>query len=350
MASQWVYRNGRFQMVAPQGQSAGSPVTQTSQQSTSGVAKQVSNVGTNGSDARFFVGPNSGLRQVGDHWVDANGSVFDSNGLWTGQGPNPTQYIPGLPPANQSESYNVYTGQTTGGGGSAPAGGPTPQGGVSDPFYNQMKSFLQAQSAGDLANTKAAIQKALIAYGLVPATGFDDKLGALDEATKNLVAKNTESGISYYARLLEQKRDNLRSINSRLSASGLRRSGAKGYKLRRSQLDADRAFQDSLSELLGQIGNMYSGYAGNEANRQMQLLQALQNSQGNFWSGAGSSVGGSSVGGGGGSLPLSYLRDNAAAAAAPQLASGGFLSIGSGSLGGSLPPTTFGGGGGFRAM
>lgn len=258
---------------------------------TDGAAKQVSNKGTNGSDARFHVGPNSGLRRVDGGWMDSNGSVFDDNGLWTGTGPNPTRDIPGLPPANESESYDVYTGQVkTGGGGSALGG---VGGGVSDPYFNQMKSFLQAQSAGDLASTKAAIQKALIGFGLIPPQGFDDKLGALDDVTRDLVAKNTDSGISYYARLLEQKKDNLRSITSRLSSSGLRRSGAKGAKLRRAQLDGDRAFQDSLSELLGQLGNMYSGYAGNEANRQMQLLQALQSAQGNYWSGQGTTVGGS---------------------------------------------------------
>jgi hypothetical protein len=292
----WGYVDGKYGWIAD-GSAPTGPTAQSIPTSAAGPAapvrdgraKQVSNVGTNGSDARFHVGPNSGLTRVNGGWMDSAGSVFDDNGLWTGQGPNPTRVVPGLPPANQSEDYNVYTGEVKGGGGggSALAGMGA---GVSDPYVNQMKSFLQSQSAADLANTKAAIQKALIAFGLVPATGFDDKLGALDEATKNLIKQNTDSGISYYARLLEQKKDNLRSATSRLSSSGLRRSGAKGYKLRRAQLDADRTFQDSLSELMGQIGNMYSGYAGNEANRQMQLLQAIQNAQGNFWTGAGSSV------------------------------------------------------------
>ena len=178
-----------------------------------------------------------------------------------------------------------------GGGGGGGAGGGA--------FYEQLKSMLQAQGAGDLANTQAAIRKALIGFGLDPTaisgTGlkFEDKLGAVDDVTKSLIAKNTESGISYYARLMEQKKDNLRALIANLSKTGMRRSGAKGAKLRKGQLDFDRLFQDSLSELLGQVGNAYQGYAGNEQNRQMQLLQALQSGGGgggNVYTGAGSTT------------------------------------------------------------
>jgi hypothetical protein len=219
-----------------------------------------------GSDARYDV----------SQMTPEERSQFDSEGRPLGAD-NPDQWVwtPGLPGARGGSSeYDM--------------GGPGGGGGFSDAYVNQLRSLLQAQSTADLSNTRSAIQKALIGFGLTP-EGFEDKLGALDEVTKSLIAQNTESGISYYARLMEQKKDALRSLVGRLNASGLSRSGAKGARMRRGQLDFDRLFQDSLSELLGQVGQLQSGYANNEQQRQIQLMQAMQNAA-NFWSGAGRSV------------------------------------------------------------
>lgn len=164
-------------------------------------------------------------------------------------------------------------GMSPGSGGGGGGGG-----GSMDPWYNQFASLVKAQGAADLTNTRAAIQKALIGFGYLPGN-YDDKLNAVDDVTKDLVKKNTESGISYYARMMDQKRDSLQNLIRRMSSSGLRRSGAKGAKMRKHQLDFDRQWQDSLSEILGQLGSAYNQYATNEGNRQMQLLQAMQNSQ-----------------------------------------------------------------------
>lgn len=256
-----------------------------------GLAKPVANPGTNGSNMRYYVGPGSGLQRLpnGD-WTDGQ-YTYDPNGLSRDR---PDAPVAGLPPANESESYDVYTGQVKGGGGGGAGGGLVGAGG--GPYVEQMRAMLKAQGTADLANTQAAIRKALIGFGIVP-EGYEDKLGVLDDVTKSLIAKNQESGISYYARLLDQKKDNLRSLLGRLSNTGMRRSGTRGRKLRQGQLEFDRLFQDSLSELLGQVGNLYQGYAGNEQNRQMQLLQAMQS--GNVWSGAGSTVQAPAPSGGG---------------------------------------------------
>lgn len=264
-----------------------------------GLAKQVSNPGTNGSNARYHVGPGSGMTQLpnGD-WTDGV-YTYDQNGLSRDR---PDSVQPGLPPANESEGYDVYTGQVKSGGG---GGGSSVGAGMSssDPYFNQIKSMLMAQSAGDAASTKAMLQKMLIGFGMVP-EGFEDKLGVLDDLTKSLIAKNTGSGISQYARLLEAKGDNTKALIGRLSASGLRRSGTKGAKLRKGQLDYDRLLSDSLNEVLQRISGAYGNYTSNEQSRQMQLLSALQNSQGNYWSGAGSSQQSAPSGGGGGFTPI----------------------------------------------
>lgn len=183
----------------------------------------------------------------------------------------------------------------SGGGGGAGGAGAS---GPSDPYTRQMMSLIKAQGTSDLSSTKAAIQKALIQFGFKPGN-FNDQLGALDDTTKSLMAKNTESGISGYARLLDQKKDNMRSLVARLSSSGLRRSGAKGAQIKKGQLDWDRVFQDSLGQLMGNLGSMYSGYANNEYSRQMQLLQAMANASSQYAAPGGGGGGGGSGSGSG---------------------------------------------------
>ncbi len=156
-------------------------------------------------------------------------------------------------------------------------GGDPGGGGMPDAYYQQLQSQLMAQGAADKSQTRAAIQQALIGFGLVP-EGFKDKLGALDDTTRALIEKNTKTGISGYARMLEGKSDAQKALINRLSASGLRRSGAKGYKLRRGQLDWDRQYQDAIAALLSDVGGRYEGYAANEGARQSQLLSALYSS------------------------------------------------------------------------
>ena len=143
-----------------------------------------------------------------------------------------------------------------------------------DAYTRQLQSMLQAQSAGQSADTKAAIQQALIAYGLVP-QGFKDEFGALDPTTQALIQKNTDTGISGYARLLEGQKDAETSLINRLGAKGLAAPAAKGYLQRRGQLNFDRQSQDAISALLSNVGGLKRSFADAEQNRQMQMLQAL---------------------------------------------------------------------------
>lgn len=157
-------------------------------------------------------------------------------------------------------------GQSGGGGGGSSL--------TMNPYYMQAQTAAQAADAADLSGTKGAIQQLLIAFGLVP-EGFQDKLGVIDETVKSLIQKNTESGISQYARLQEAKNDVLRGTVAQGAATGSRRSGAQGWRLRRNQLGADRNFSDTLQALLGAIGQHESGYASRAYGRQMSLAQLL---------------------------------------------------------------------------
>lgn len=181
-----------------------------------------------------------------------------------------TPYAPAPATAPQYDTGAYYGGYS--------GGGQETYGGMPDAYYQQMASQLRAQGVADQSATRAAIQQALIGFGLVP-EGFKDQLGALDDTTRALIQKNTDTGISGYARLLQAAKDAQTGAITKLGAQGLRRSGAKGYKLRRLQLAKDQAQQDAIAALLGDVGGKYSAYAQNEGNRQMQLLQNLFQSQ-----------------------------------------------------------------------
>ena len=144
-----------------------------------------------------------------------------------------------------------------------------------------MKSLFQAQSQGEQANLRSAIQQMLIGMGLVP-QGFDDKFGALDATTKALIQKNTDTGISTIARLRESLGDTNRNTTRGLTSRGLRRSGAYGYKLRRNQLGFDRNLSDFLSQFMGDVGNKYGQFSQNEYARQLQLINAAMSNWGNW--------------------------------------------------------------------
>lgn len=237
-----------------------------------------------GSNARYDVNQ---MTPNGDGTYSTDGFTFDGEGrpLSAGvPGDGPGQWTNGLPGAR---------------GGSGPGGG---GGGGGGGASGPLASFLKSQSAADLSSTKAAIQQALIAFGFVP-ENFNDPLGALDELTRGLMQKNTESGISGYARLLEGKKSGIKNLVNMLSATGMRRSGAKGFGLRQNQLGYDRNFADSLSELLGFTSSQYGGYANREAQRQMQILMGVGGGYGGGYGGGG---GGGAGGGGGGGEPPNW--------------------------------------------
>lgn len=199
-------------------------------------------------------------------YVDDTGWHYDSNGLSLDR---PNAYDPSKPAQNQfDERTGTYS---TGGGGGGAVGGSDI---FANPYYQQYASQTQAAQAADLADTKSQLQQLLIQFGMVPGN-FQDKYGALDDTIRQLIQKNTESGISQYARLLQGKQDVQRDTVNQLASRGLSRSGAKGFALNRNQLDYDRTLSDSLNAVLGNSNQLQSGYAGRELQRQQGLSQFL---------------------------------------------------------------------------
>jgi hypothetical protein len=198
-------------------------------------------------------------------YVDDQGWHYDTNGLSLDR---PNAYDPSKPAQND---FNEQTGTYGPGGG---GGGGTPM----DAYTRQLQSLLASQSQGQKADTIAAIRQALIGYGVVP-QGFKDELGALDDTTRALIEKNTQTGISTYARMQQDKQDAMRQMLAGLSGKGLRRSGAKGFLGRRAQLEWDRKSADMTASLLSDIGGKTRSFADSEAERKQRMLQALFNQQ-----------------------------------------------------------------------
>lgn len=146
---------------------------------------------------------------------------------------------------------------------------------VNSPYYQQALAASTAMSAANAANRAASIQGMLTSFGLVPA-GFKDKYGDVTDVIRNLAAQNTKSGISTYARMGQALKDSNTSLSRNLAARGLRRSGARGYGLRKNQLGYDQNYSDAINKLLAAANNTYLGYAQGEYSNQMNLAAALQ--------------------------------------------------------------------------
>ena len=198
----------------------------------------------------------TGLPRSGDGYMAPNGTRLDSNGRVWGE-------------------YSRFADAGSGGGSGVPAGSNgLYDSAVNSPWYQQALAATRSAEAADSAARRSAIQQALIQFGIVP-EGFQDKYGDVDATTRSLATANTSSGISAFARLKQALADSQRDASRRLAAKGLRRSGARGYALRKNQLGYDQNYSDAVGKLLGYTSGLYSNYANNAYQRQMGLSGAL---------------------------------------------------------------------------
>jgi hypothetical protein len=192
----------------------------------------------------------------GQYTYDTEGRAWD----------RPDTYVPGLP----GEDNNGPGGPGAGGGG----GGGGMEALLASPYFQQARAASEAQNAAQEASTREFLRQLLIQTGIVP-EGFQDKLGVLDEVTRNLIGQNTSTGISQIARLNEGYADQKTSDINQLAARGLGRSGAKGYKLRRAALTFDRSKADLLAGVSGKINSSLGELSQGQLQRQQSLGQFL---------------------------------------------------------------------------
>ena len=234
-------------------------------------ARQIANA-TDRGDARYYVGPGSGLQDAGNgYWTDGT-YTYDSNGLSTNR---PNAYVSGIGSASDSASFDPWTGASSPAGGGGGGGG----GGSFGPEFDQMMRDLQAQSVSDKASRDAAIQRSFINFGLgnidlakaAQTTGIGDLASVLDQNTLD-AAKNNKFSVMERLKmaLADQQRSNRVSLRQR----GGVRSGESGFLAQRAQTAFDTDTYDSTQKLLDYITGAQQGFAQAERARQMQAWQA----------------------------------------------------------------------------
>lgn len=215
-----------------------------------------------GSDARYDT--SQMWEKGGGVWTDGT-YEYDSEGRPLSAIPGGNDWTPGLPGAR---------------GGNSPSGGGGGGGGY-NPYFAQQQAAIEAQRAAAAADRKATIKDLLIAFGMVP-EGFEDPYGDIDQTTRDLAKAKTDSGLSAVARMREALQLGQRDSSRDLTSRGLRRSGDRGFQMRKNQLAFDRNYTDAIAQVLGGARGIYSSFAQGEFARQSQLAQALASSMQNW--------------------------------------------------------------------
>jgi len=206
---------------------------------------------------------------------------------WPDEDPMKRYLLPDLPTSPQVGGFPA--------GGTSPVG-PAASGGMkgiqkksfqdlinSDPIFAQFRDALGAQGIVDAGSRRAAIQRALINFGLIPdfsrAGVSEEALGFLgsdvDAGTRSRANDMTSQGLSFLARLNKANSGAVSDLKNELAGKGILESGATGYGLREqaqayktSMFDAEQSLFDTL---MGYIGN----YTESERQRQQELLDAM---------------------------------------------------------------------------
>lgn len=174
-----------------------------------------------------------------------------------------------------------------------------------DPNYISLRNLIQAQSAAEAAQRRAAVQQAVINYGAVPQApgGINSQWWSADlpSTVGALADQNTAAGLSTLARLARWNETQTRQIQNGLAARGMMQSGELGYQLGEQGLGYRQQQYDAAQDLLAKLFGVYSSSASNEQQRQMQLAQLAMQVAGErasnpaYYTGSG---GGGSSGGG----------------------------------------------------
>lgn len=156
-----------------------------------------------------------------------------------------------------------------------------------DPLLGQERADLSAQGVSDAASRAAAIQRALIQFGIVPDFASSaQKLGLSGEAlgylnqdvndrTRQLAQANTQEGLSLTARLAKAHTDAVRNIRNQLAARGIIRSGETPYQLGEEANQYKISTNDATQQLLDYLTGAIGAFTQSERQRRQQLAQYL---------------------------------------------------------------------------
>jgi hypothetical protein len=176
---------------------------------------------------------------------------------------------------------------------------------ANDPGLRALRAELAAGNISAAQFRKAAIQKAVIAYGRAPAEGGMDPstLGYykedVDQLTKDLAAKNTSEGLSTVAQQDRAHQVAIQGLQNVLAARGMLQSGGLGVGLglegQRDKTDQAKAVGSLLDYLSGQA----QAYAEHLHQSKLQEAQAIMDTTMAYMQTYAGGMGGGGGGGGG---------------------------------------------------
>lgn len=164
-----------------------------------------------------------------------------------------------------------------------------------NPYLQAANANRNAESIADKADRDARIRRAIIDFGYVPPNLVDfgqggpglpspqdpnvqdisypgqDQAGqVIDATTRELAGKNTTSGMSIWARLLDAAKIQSRDVVNAVGARGMFRSGETAYGLGRADLAANQGKYDAIKGLNDYIAGVQAAWAQAERLRQQQ--------------------------------------------------------------------------------
>lgn len=147
-----------------------------------------------------------------------------------------------------------------------------------DPLYVLAQQQAEAARQAAIQGLRAAQQRALIQYGGVPTLpnglGFD-LTNALDPTTRSLIQQNTAAHLSTESQIADQYQQGYSSAINNLAARGLLHSGETGNQLNLLQRGRQQAEYGATQQLLDALTGQWGGYAQSEAQRQNDVLAAM---------------------------------------------------------------------------
>jgi|SRR5262245_19280617 len=127
-----------------------------------------------------------------------------------------------------------------------------------DPGYLAAVAAAKRAEADAFANRREAIRSAFVRYG-GDLTGWTDKYGDIDQATRDLAAGNQYSTL---ASLSRDMANNQRAMRQQLAARGMLQSGELGFGENQLNVGYGQARYQAGQELGQEFGRSINDYAG----------------------------------------------------------------------------------------
>jgi len=143
-----------------------------------------------------------------------------------------------------------------------------------DPQLAAALAAIDAQQQAYQGQMTAAEQQALEQYGAIPAGLADQYASLVTPTVQGIADQATQGGVSTVAQLAKAYAQNQTSTLDNLAGRGMLRSGATGVRENNDLQNYNVAGYNALNSLLGNLGQNYSTYLGQQDQLHQQSTTA----------------------------------------------------------------------------